>query len=298
MKRLIKLIGMILLLHPHLSAQEYKWWNEKHNWDGVTPWSGYMIVSPGFMGPNALPVPEVKNGKLPKGRSVELGLDGHYSKGDQTANLFAELFFPLFSQRAGLGISYVPIEIYQTDTLTRDLRRSREFDPSGHSPGDVYVGTYIHLMEERGYRPDLLITVNIKTASGEGFSRARHTNAPGYYFDLSAGKRIYSGEGTVKSMRVYSLVGFYVYQTNLENYMQNDAFQYGAGFDLNLGKFVLENQWGGYTGYLDNGDRPMVYRLNMKWFIGEKGTAIKLRFQQGFFDFPYTTVRFSTMIAI
>jgi len=96
---------------------------------------------------------------------------------------------------------------------------------------------------------------------------------------------------------MYAMVGFYVFQTNLEKYPQNDAFQYGTGLDLNFGRFQLDQQWGGYIGYLENGDKPMVYRLNLTWY-SQKTMDLKLRFQQGFFDFPYTSIRLSTVIKI
>ena len=185
--------------------------------------------------------------------------------------------------------------MYRTDTLTRDLRRSREYDAQGVSLGDVYVGTYIHLFEERKWTPDVLLSVNLKTASGSQFSGARHTNAPGYYFDVSAGKVLFQGEGLIRNIRAYALIGFYVFQTNLENHMQNDALQYGAGIDIYFGHLQVEQQIGGYIGYLGNGDKPMVYRLNMTWY-SKKNMNLKFRFQQGFFDFPYTSIRLSTVI--
>lgn len=288
-------IILLALLGSPLQAQDFSWWNQIHNWDGITPWTSYLIVSPGFMGPNALPVPEIRKGHLTKVRSFELALEGHYNKGDQAGDLFAELFFPLFSQRAGFAISWVPVEVYKTDTVTRDLRRSREYDPRGYHLGDIYLSTYIHLVKEKRRIPDLLMTVNLKTASGTGFDGARHTDTPGYYFDLSAGKTIYTGEHALKTMRAYAMAGFYVYQTNLLNHRQNDAFLYGAGMDLNFGRLQLEQQLGGYTGYLGNGDKPIVYRLNLIWY-SQAGPPIKLRFQHGFRDFPYSSLRLSTVL--
>jgi len=185
-------LSLSLLFSSLLHAQDYDWWNQKHNWDGVTSWTDYLIISPAYLGPNALPVPEIKKGILPKNRSLELGMDGHFNKGDQTGNLYSELFFPLFSQRVGLGISYVPLEMYRTDTIIRDQRRSREYDPRGFSLGDVYFSTYIHLIKEKEKIPDVLLSVNLRTASGSNIEGARHTDAPGYFFDLSAGKKIFT----------------------------------------------------------------------------------------------------------
>lgn len=277
-----------------LQAQDYSWWNQKHNWDGQTHWSDYMILSSAYLGPNALPVPEISKGVLPKPRSVELAVDGHYSRGDQTGNLFTEIFFPFFSDRAGMSISCVPLEFYKTDTITRDIRFSREYDGKGVSFGDVCFTTFVQLVKESKRIPDVMVNISLRTASGTNLDGARHTDTPGYSFDVSVGKTLYEGEGRLDYMRGYVMTGFYVYQTNLENHRQNDAFSYGAGFDLNFDRLRLENQLGGYIGYLDNGDKPMVYRLNLVWYSGPK-LHLKLRFQQGFMDFQYSSFRFSTL---
>ena len=119
MKRTSALLCLSLLGCLVLPAQDYSWWNQKHNWDGYTHWTSYLIFSPGFMGPNALPVPEVRKGITDQRAYLELDVDGHFSQGDQTGNLFTQLYVPLFSNRAGLEISYYPLEVYKTDTLTR-----------------------------------------------------------------------------------------------------------------------------------------------------------------------------------
>jgi len=291
-------LALILVCQGSLIAgQDYQWWNRKHRWDGTTPWNQYLIPSPAYMGPNALPVPEVRNGGLPLEGFFELGLDGHFSNGDRTGNGYTRLFVPLFSPRVGLSVSFIPLEVYRTDTMTRDLRRSREYDGMGTSLGDLYFSTLIHLVRERGALPDILLGVNLKTASGTNFHAARHTDSPGYYFDLSAGKSFTPEGGILTSLRAYAMVGFYVYQTSLVNYMQNDAFLYGAGVDLIFSTLKLEQQLGGYTGYLDIGDSPLVYRLCFHWDAGPKA-GFRLRFQHGFIDFPYTSLRISTLIKL
>lgn len=281
----------------HLGGQDYGWWNSKHDWDGTTPWNQYLIPSPAYLGPNALPVPEVRDGNLPSEGYFELGLDGHFGEGDRTGNVFTRFFVPLFSPRVGFSVSYIPLEIYRTDTLTRDLRRSREFDGRGVSHGDVYFSTLIHLVRAKGVMPDILLGVNMKTASGTNFQGARHTDAPGYFFDLSVG-RLFSPEAwNGASLRAYVMAGFYVYQTSLVNYMQNDAFLFGAGMDFRTGPLRLEQQLGGYSGYLDMGDHPLVYRLSVHWDAGGR-SGLKLRFQHGFHDFPYTSLRISTVVEL
>lgn len=275
-------------------SQDYGWWNEKHHWDGTTHWSEYLITSAAFMGPNALPVQDILKGELPFDRSVTIAPEGYFGKGELTGDLFTRLFFPLFTDRAGLGISYVVAELYKTDTLVRDMRRSREYDPRGYCFGDVYFSTYIQLIKDHPFLPDLMFSANIKTASGTEMKAARNTNGPGYYFDLSAGKEYSIADGTNASIRPYLLAGFYAYQTNLNDYLQDDAITYGAGVDLKFGLFRLENQVGGYRGYLDNGDRPVVYRLRLSW-ERDSGMILSARFQQGISDFLFTSVRVSTL---
>lgn len=284
-------IALLCTMALSVSGQDYQWWNNKHQWDGYSSWTEYLIISPSYLGPNALPVPEVRKGSPPGEGFFRLGVDGHYHRGGRTGNLYSRFFTPLFSPRVGLNLSYVPVEVYRTDTLTRDLRRSREYDARGISFGDLYVGMCIHLVQEDDRVPDIMLSLHLKTASGTRLEAARHTDAPGYYVDLSAGKSL-SPAGKFGLTRIYGMVGFYAYQTYLTNYLQNDAVLYGTGFDIKAGRFHMEHQLGGYAGYLDNGDRPLVYRLSLRLDLQSPFTP-EFRFQRGLNDFPFTSLRIS-----
>lgn len=275
------------------SAQDYAWWNKKNNWDGVTPWSRYIVMSSAYMGPNALPVPELKNGTIKNSLSLELGGDVHVSKGDNTQNLFTQLYIPITKNKIGINISYIPIEWYQTDTNTRDLRHAREESGNDISFGDVYIATHIQLIKDKKKLPDVLLTINLKTASGTNMSSARYTDAPGYFFDVSFGKKIIQNDSSIfQYLKLYSMLGFYVYQTNRSDYFQNDAIMYGAGFDIGFSKLQISNQLTGYKGYIGNGDKPLVYRLAFKT-IFKSHLNYSLLFQRGLNDFDYSTFRFS-----
>ena len=71
--------------------QNLSWWNDVHQWDGFTHWSQYMTYSTSYMGPNAIPIPEMKKGFLQNKLRFENGAEGHWSKGDNTYNLFQKL---------------------------------------------------------------------------------------------------------------------------------------------------------------------------------------------------------------
>jgi hypothetical protein len=287
------IFAFLFLISINLFSQaDYYWWNKKHDYDGTKSWIEYLILSPAYMGPNALPVPEMYSGNIPAGHHFETGVEGHYSRGDQTANLYLSYNFPLFSERASMQVSYRPVEIYRTDTITRDLRRSRQLVPEGHSFGDVYVTTYVQLIKAHDHLPDLMISANIKTASGTNLDGARHTDTPGYWFDATLGKRFSTHGNRIQHHQLYAKAGFYSYQTYTKNRYQNDAFLYGAGILTAFQKITIQNQLTGFVGYFNNGDKPLVYRLIIENRSTEK-TGFRCMLQQGLNDINYSTIRFT-----
>lgn len=271
-----------------LFAQDegYSWWNNKHNWDGVTNWMYYLKYAPKYFGPNALPVSEIRNALIEDRISLETRADLHFSKGDNTQNLFFKLKYPFWEGRLALEIYAVPVEFYKMDTLTRDERISRDRDGEGYAVGDLYFGTLIQIVKGHKTWPDLLLGITLRTASGGNLGGARYTDAPGYYFDLSAGKTFFSDKKV--SLRPYAMLGFYVWQTNRDDWRQNDALLYGLGLSLFNQKFECNAKYGGYKGYIGNGDAPMVFRANVIYKLPK--THFKLAFQQGLQDFDYSTI--------
>lgn len=284
------LLFLLLLLSIEGYSQDHEWWNTKHNWDGITPWWRYIIAKPAFMGPNALPVPDIKDGAIPLKPHFEFALEGHFSSGDKTENLYTKLFTPLFTERVGIDISIVPLEHYKMDTLTRDIRRARDFDGEGYSGGDFYIGTYVQVIKNHDKLPDVLITINMKTASGTKLSDARFTDGAGYFFDMSCGKEIPVNRAVLKSFRPYALIGFYSWQINTNDIRQDDALLYGAGVNMFFSKVEINGSLGGFRGFIGGGDRPMVCRLAIQSRRQSK-VNYKLMFQRGLNDFDYTSLR-------
>ncbi|WP_177229150.1 hypothetical protein [Pustulibacterium marinum] len=247
-------------------------------------------MSAKYLGPNALPVPKIKDGLLPKYTYVKLGGEYQESVGDITRNLYTESYIRLFSNRVGLNIQLVPYEYFSTDSITRAERKVVVHDPSGSAIGDVYIGTYIQLLRDHWWLPDLVLTINLKTASGSKLKMARYTDAPGYFFDVSAGKTFEIENSFIKSFRPYGMLGFYAYQTYETTFKQNDSFLYGIGFHTTFSKFDINNAYGGYNGYIGNGDQPKVYRFIASTTF-ENRLNFEFRFQKGFKDFEYDTFR-------
>lgn len=274
-----------------LNAQDYGWWNDLVQWDGVSHWSEYLSYTPRFFGPNALPIPRSKNGTLPKDNELELGIRTHLSPGDKTINLTGRTYIQLAPNKVGIELSIVPLEHFSFDEQTRDLRRAREFDGEGLAVGDLYLATWIQLFQNKN-NWDGLLTLQIKTASGSNRAAARFTDTGGYAFDLSFGKTNILNGNSVKSIRTYFQAGLYVWQTNEDKNPQNDALSYGAGIDLHFDKFKISSQLAGYAGYKGNGDKPMVIRV-----IGERNinltSALQLGFSYGLVDNIYNSISMS-----
>jgi hypothetical protein len=249
-----------------------------------------IIISPEFMGPNALPVPEIKNGKISEDFNLKVAYESHSSPGDKTKNLFTELFIPVVSNKVGLMISVIPIEYFDVDQATLDKRKILSTDGKGQASGDIYIGTHIQVFKDHNFIPDVLLNINIKSASGSNLEAARYTDSPGYAFDVSVGKGISLDSEALQSIRFYGTFGFNVYQTHRTDFLQNDTYSWGVGFDLNFNKFIFKNALGGYHGYIGDGDRPAVFRST----LGTNFDAMlnyEVRFQQGIADIDYTTFR-------
>lgn len=295
LRSFILLISVFLSLTS--SAQEdFSWWIQKHNWDGVTPWNQYMTISSAFLGPNALPVPEFKNGLVDSVSSVQISFDQILSKGDPTQDFFLKGVLPLFKNRMSIELFAVPLEWYKMDTVTRDLRAVRTRSGKGSAGGDIYLSTQIQIVKNRKHFPDLLLRFAIRTASGTHLRDARYTDAPGYYVDLSFGKSVLAGNKFIKDVRLFADAGFYIYQTYDLQYLQNDCFLFGGGFSMRTKKLSWANSIGGYSGYLNNGDKPLVYRSELRLLNSISDWAIS--YENGLHDYSYQKFRVSYIFHI
>ena len=212
--------------------QNFNWWNAIHQWDGITHWSQYMTYTSSFMGPNAIPIPEMKRGFLQNKLRFENGVEGHWSSGDDTYNLYQKLSVPIVYDKVTIESWIVPIEYYKTDTNTRDLRAARKRSAEGIEGGDFYFSTMIQLVKDHQKLPDILLSLNFKTSSGTGLENARFTDASAYFFDVSFHKAYSINKTENKMFHLYALGGVYIYQTHIPQYFQNDAILLGFGTDL------------------------------------------------------------------
>ncbi|NNM15907.1 MAG: hypothetical protein HKO56_04540 [Bacteroidia bacterium] len=273
------------------------WWNDVHNWDGTTHWTQYMTYSTSFMGPNSIPVPELKKGVINNSLRFENGVTGYWSKGDDTYNIFQKLNVPIANDRIAMQSWIVPIEYYKTDTATRDMRAARKKSGEGIEGGDFYFATLIQLIQDKEKLPDVLLSLNFKTSSGTGIKNARFTDASAYFFDISFHKEYTIGQKTNKKLHLYALTGVYIYQTHIPQYFQNDALMLGLGTDLEFENHIISNQIASYLGYLNIGDKPVVYRFELEK-KNEKKLKWNLKFEHGIQDYPFTSASFGLLYDI
>ena len=247
-------------------------------------------IAPLWFGPNAFPVPEMTDGQLCTDRTVELAGDyfhGRLADGlDRTYDAFLRLHLPLWTERAALTVWMPMVEFWQTDgtvNAARHILSDPAKDP-GHDSGDVYVSLDIQLLTETSIRPSVLLRSVLKTASGNNYGYARYYDAPGYFFDLTAGK-------SFGPVRLAATTGFLCWQT--DNGRQNDAVQYGLAGFLTLGSFRASAQWAGYTGWERHGDAPQTLQARLAYSLGPFEPYFFL--QHGLHDWPFTQLRFGIL---
>ena len=264
---------------------DFSHWNQLVGWDGITPWVNYLTISPAYMGPNALPVPLQQKGLVRQHLEWETRGEVYWNKGDLTVNPYTRIYVPLGKGGVAIEGFYVPAEYYQTSAEIRDYRKARDFGGKGWAAGDVYLSTIIQLIKDKKTWPDIAFGINLRTASGTELGNLRYTDAPGYYFDVSLGKTYTSVNRDHLSFRWYGMAGFYVWQMYSTRYFQNDAILYGLGTDLSIHCWKISNQLSGYWGYLNNGDRPLIWNFLIEKKINH--FRISATFQEGIKNFPF-----------
>lgn len=288
-------VFVVFLILYSLSAfpqeQDWEWWNTTHGWEkGMPGWRMWLIISPKYLGPNALPVPELKNGILPEEGEFEFGADFHFKSGDPTQNLSGRCLIPFANSKVAIELYGTIVEKYQMSEKIRDERFARDRDGKGIVRGDFYFSTLVQLAKNRKF-PNTIVRMACRTPSGGAYAAARVSDSPGYYLDLNFSKDFEFLQTTV--FRPKAMIGFYSWQTNDELNLQNDALQYGGGFELEGRSWDFNTSVTGYHGYKDNGDRPVVFNSALRKDFGKK--TWRLQYLHGIHDWEYDTVKISVI---
>ena len=287
---LVFLMGLAIL--PAFGQSEFELWAQRVNWDGITPWKFYLTLAPGYMGPNALPVPRMQEGIIQDRSYLELRPEYYGGRGDQTYDIAGQAYYPIVPGRIGLSAYMVGYEWYQMEPSVRDFRRARASDGKGASLGDFYFTTIFSLLRDHEKWPDLAIDVNLKTASGERLRDLRYNDAAGYSMNLSFGKS-FGRDSSQLSMRIHGMIGFYIWQIFHISQQQNDALTFGLGVRIQNKKWNIHQRVSGYIGYRDERDRPLQYLVDLHRKSGMLDYGIGYTY--GIRDFPYYSLRLSTI---
>ncbi len=290
MKRIFLFFFGMILSVTLWAQDDWAWWNELHGWEsGMPSWRSFVTISPGYLGPNALPVPEVKKGLLDQEKAIEFGSDFHFRSGDNTQNLYGKLYYPFADNKIAIELYGVLLERYAMSTEIRDERKARDKDGRGLAVGDLYFSTMIQLVKDKRF-PNTLFRMAGKTASGGRLDAARYADSPGYFFDVSFSKS-YGDKDATLEWTPFASVGFYSWQTNDDMNLQNDALMYSAGLELHKNEWNVSNSISGYTGYKEEKDKPMVYTFDLSKQL--KKNTVRFQFLQGLRDWEYSTVKLS-----
>ena len=249
-------------------------------------------IAPAYFGPNAFPVPDMLDGRVQKQLRAEIAGDGYFGfQGDKTADAFARVFIPLFTDRVNLTVWMPVMEWYEmTPERQRVCRLQDSAAIAGHGAGDAYFSTDIQILRDRKWAPDIALRAACKSASGGQYELARHYDCPGYFFDLSLGKSWYLGEKQEAKgveLRVAGSAGFLCWQT--DNGRQNDAVMYGLQLLLRSQYVSLRTTWSGYVGWENAGDRPMIIKGRLSGHA--KRFEPYVEYQYGIKDYPFHMVR-------
>lgn len=246
--------------------------------------------SPYFFGPNAFPIPDIHDGKVLDEMRVELYHDYFLGKYNDRASVPSiKLVIPLFSDRVNLS-SWVGYDIYNLSPEKMDQLGFKDEAPfSGALLGDIYVSTDIQLFRENktGFKPDVTVRVVLKTASGGHRDMGRYYDSPGYFFDLTLAKSKYFENSFFEELRFILTTGFLCWQVHTG--LQNDAVMYGAKTKLRSKFFSTTLEYGGYVGWIGNGDHPQAIKASLTGHI--KKFDIFFLYQYGIQDFPYQQFR-------
>lgn len=298
----MKLIGKIVILSlvmlwPVMSRSQSR---STEGWIdyGSSHVNKWLQFSPQTMGPNALPVPAADEARIGDHHAIETGVHYHWMTGDTAINSFLRLYWNVVPRRVAIEIWGCPSETFHMTNTIRDQRQIY-WDDTGWitHQGDLWISTYIQLLRDRAYWPDIVLNYSLKTTTGLS-EHARYTDAPVNYFYLAFGKSFYF-KSWIDELRLAGQVGFYVWQTNKVEVAQDEGPMFGVNLKLKKGGVALTSEFSGYSGYdayqingpagQHNND-PLIMRTGI-----EVGTTVKGRFevQTGFRNYPYQTLRLS-----
>ena len=256
------------------------------------PSSSPSLITTKYFGPYAFPVPDLLEGRV--NDKFSLSLSGDYvvgrlagnDKQDRTEALTFEVNVPLWSDRVSFTVWGEMHEWYKDNPAVREMRRvDPKYPLSDHDAGSVYFSINMLLLKEKQYSPSLALRASTLTATGDNYEQARHYDAPGYFFDLSAGKSLFFGSHS--QLRASLSAGFLCWQ--IDRGTQNDALLLGAKLSYSNRLLKLSAEYGQYSGREHAADNPKAIKFRCDVKAGKFYPFVYV--QHGLEDWPFTQFR-------
>ncbi|HSU29516.1 MAG TPA: hypothetical protein VLJ68_14110 [Chitinophagaceae bacterium] len=284
MKKEFRIITLALLLYMPSGAQTFDWWKNLVNWDGSTYWLTYMTTSPKFYGPNALSIPFINNGIIDTANYLSATASFHFSKGDKTQNMTLYGNYSPKNSRISIDAQWVAHEWFQVTHATKEERKVYyQGYYTKSTVGDVIANTTIRLFDKWRKHIQLAFRLGIRMPSGGGQSAARYADVTAYWLDFGGAILFRNPE-----WKWINMFGYYIWQVNAESYGQDDAMMYATGLQWDHKGMRIQGYLSGYDGYKENGDAPLVVRLNLE--KKKKNCVYLFRLQKGLHDYKYFTI--------
>jgi hypothetical protein len=217
------------------------------------------LLVPGRMGYNALPALRNPDPVIGPDVEVEISAAAQVSSLVEARDTAATPYFRVtvpFLGAAALEVDGVPLELFQVSAATQArLGAERR---AGVAPGDVRAGARFLLAGEGPRLPALGLQLLVKSTTGKALDALRFTNAPGYVFDLLAGKDLLVTSSV--ALRGLAKVGFLAWQ--IGDGSQDDALNFGTTLRARFPSGVsLSAEVRGYTGWRKDDD-PVVFGMS------------------------------------
>ncbi len=296
--RFLKNASFIWLLFTAfgLNAQtrDYSDWTDY----GSVHVSKWLMIAPGKLGANALPVPRMNYGTLQNQHSLEIGTDIHLMTGDQGYNSYFNLKWNIAPEKVLVEIWGNPTETFKMTNKVRDERQIY-YDDEGWitHQGDLWISTYLQLLKDHPKLPDIVLNYSMSLTTGI-VTHGRYIDAPISFMYLSSGKSIQLKNFIFDEIRIAGMFGWYIWQTNKVEMAQDEGPLTEIGLKLKRNKFSIAQEVAGYLGYdayefigQSGYNDPIIYRSRIE-YQAEK-VLLKAEYQTGIKDYSYQTFRLS-----
>jgi len=265
--------------------------------------SEYMTISAGTLGPNALPVPEIRSGCIGTEMEFETATRTHWIPGDRSVDLFLRLYYPIARNLIAVEFYGIAAEYFHCTNEVRDQRQIY-YDDQGWTleGGDLYCATHLQIVRNQTFFPNISAQYAFKTTTGN-LNNGRYTDTPAQIINIYFGKRFAFRNLWISEISYSGMIGLYIWQTNRYEVSQDEGPLLGLENEIKIKNFAVRNALAGYFGYEttvpnkdfnryeDTPDQPVVYRGELRKY--GKTVNWTLRYEHGFKDYPYQTISVS-----